>query len=162
MHSEYEESFLPREEQVIEPPRRGKFFDYLQFNLPRLTKAMFVGLIALMGAVLIGNVAASAAPFPGGHAIMALLLAGCVVVAGAALATRIRPWTLGFLVSVGIMALFLAGTVLDAPAISAGSSTGQVALWNLNVILPIVYLVLYWALRRGIIIAHPDKRNWHA
>ncbi len=162
MHSEYEESFLPREEQVIVPPQRGNFFDYLQFNLPRLTKAMLVGLVALMGAVLIGNVAASAEPFLGGHAIMLLLLAGCVAVAGAALATRTRPWTLGFLVSLGIIAVFIAGAVLDAPAIDTGSSTGQVALWNLNVILPICYLVLYWALRRGIVIAHPDKRNWHA
>lgn len=170
MHSQYEEGFLPRAAQVPSEPaaqatvptRRGNFFDYLQFNLPRLTKAALVALVALMGAVLVGNVAASAPPFTGGHAVLVCLAAGCVTVAGLALATRIRPWTPGFLLGVVIVAVYIAGALSDAPAISTGASTEQVALWNLNLILPICYFALYWALRRGILVAHPDQRNWHA
>ncbi len=150
------------EARAAESTQRGNFFDYLQFNLPRLTKTLFVAIVALMGAVLIGNVAVSAEPFSGGHILMLILLAGCGTFIALALATRVRPWALGFLLSAATVAVYILGSFAHAPAIGAGSSTEQVALWNLNLILPICYFVLYWALRRGIVVAHPDKRNWHA
>lgn len=145
----------------MESSQRHSFFDYVNFNLPRLTKAVFVGVVGVLGTVLVGNVVAAPTPFPGGHVVMLVAVAGCAVFVGLALLTRTRPWTLGLAVSAVSVLIYLLGLIVDAPAVRTGSSNGQVALWNLTLLVPIGYFVLYWALRRGVIVAHPDQRHWH-
>lgn len=140
--------------------RRG-FFAYLNFNLPRVTKTIFVLVIAFLGLAQWANVAYSADPFPAGTIVMAVLLGGCVLFVGLALFTKTRPWTFGLAICVVTALVYVIGLLVDAPTIRAGSSTGRVALWNLNILVPAGYFVLYWALRRGIVVAHPDQRHWH-
>ncbi len=145
---------------MVAPDRAG-FFSYLNFNLPRLTKAAFVGVIAFLGLTQWANLAYVIEPFRAAHLVMAVALAGCALFVGLALFTRTRPWTFGLVICVVSVLVYIVGQFADAPAIASGSSTEQVALWNLTVLVPAAYVILYWAMRRGIIVAHPDARNWH-
>ena len=41
-----------------------------------------------------------------------------------------------------------------------GASILAAAIWNLTLFVPLVYLVLYWALQYGMIVAYPDDQNF--
>lgn len=141
--------------------RRPSFFDYLHFNLPRLTKVVLIGVIAGLGMSLGFGAALHANPFPLSSVAIFTIVAGCCVFVVLALFTTIRPWGFGLALSMGSALVYILGSFLTGPSIASGDSTGQVALWNLTILVPAVYVGLFWALRRGILIAHPDQRQWH-
>lgn len=143
------------------PDKRSFILRYFQINLPRVTKAAFVLVILALAAAQVATILVLPPPFTGSTVALAILAACCAVFTGMALFTRIRPWTLGFIVCIVSVAVWGLGKWQHAPSVAAGDTTGQIALWNANVLLPVVYAIAYAALRYGILVAHPDQRRWH-
>ncbi len=153
-------------DRQVEPPvtatfgGRRPFFDYLKFNLPRTTKAAFILVAGLLGVTHLAAAALLPASFPGAPVLSILLGACFTVFLVVALLTRLRPWFFGLVACVASVLLY-ALVVWQRPNSAGAPPVELLALWNLTLLLPLAYLTLYWALRRGILVAHPDQRNWH-
>ena len=66
-----------------------------------------------------------------------------------------------FLMVGGIaLVVYLGGLAGDAPYVWNGASTVLAAAWNLTLFASVGYLVLYWALQYGIIVAAPDDQHF--
>lgn len=146
----------------VKPGRkRANFFRYFRFNLPRLTKALLVLVIAAIGASAVGVATAGHPPFPHGNIalwIVALLAAVYLVLA---LTTRLAIWDFGSMISAGACVVYIGGIVSgDAPFIWNGASLYLAATWNLMFFASIVYFILNWAVNFGILVAWPKTQGF--
>ncbi len=83
-----------------------------------------------------------------------------VVFVAVGLVTSARIWAWGAGIAVASVLVYLGGLAGDAPYVWNGASVVLAATWNVTLLASIGYLVLYWSLRYGIIVAAPDDQNF--
>lgn len=145
----------------IKPGRtRAPFFRYFRFNLPRLTKAVLLLLVAGIGSTALGVGLSSHLPFDHGQVPLFLIAASAAIFLVVGLVSRLKIWDLGLFVALAALVTYLGGLFGDAPYVWNGAAVELAAAWNLMMMLSLAYLVAYWALHYRVIVAFPDDQNF--
>lgn len=146
----------------VKPGRtRAPFLRYFRFNLPRLTKAILLIVIAAIGALAAIVARGGYPPFPHGELALWLVTVTAVIFLAFGV-TRLRIWDFGLVPAGGAILIYFAGLFSDtAPYVWHGASEPLAAAYTLLLALSVGYLVLYWALNYGMIVAYPDNQNFH-
>ena len=76
------------------------------------------------------------------------------------LVTSARLWFWGTPVAGAAIVTYVVGLAGTAPYVWNGASIPEAAVWNLMLFASLGYLVLYAALRYGMIVAAPDNQNF--
>lgn len=90
---------------------------------------------------------------------MGILVAAVVFVA-VGLVTKARIWTAGLGIALSALLVYVGGIWGNAPYVWNGAPIALAATWNLILFASVGYLVLYWALNYGMIVAAPDDQNF--
>lgn len=140
--------------------QRAPLLRYFRFNLPRLTRAVMLALVAAIGVCAIytaqiANTLFASAAIPLwiiGVAALVCVVSGC---------SRLKVWDFGALIAVCALVMYF-GTILaaTAPFVWNGATVWHAAAWNIMMLAAIGYLVALWAKWYGIIVAWPDDQNF--
>lgn len=146
----------------IKPGReRANFFRYFRFNLPRLTKAILLIVVATIGACAAGVAVSDYPPFPHATPALWIIVGACVVYLVLALTTRLAIWDFGSFIAFGACVVYLAGIAGGtAPFIWNGASINLAAAWNLLLFASLAYFVLNWAVNFGILVVWPKTQGF--
>ncbi|HAT6417862.1 TPA: hypothetical protein JAL42_000177 [Corynebacterium striatum] len=71
-----------------------------------------------------------------------------------------RLWDFGLIAGLGSIFTYLGGVAGQLPTVDNGASVYAAAGWNLFLFCGIAYLLLYWALNYGMIVAYPDDQGF--
>ena len=140
--------------------KRAPLLRYIRINLPRSTRLLLLLVIAVIGIASATVAQGGHEPFPFADPILWAILAAAVVFVAVGLVTRARIWTAGLGIALTALLVYLGGIWGDAPYVWNGGSIVQAATWNLILLASVGYLVLYWALNYGMIVAAPDNQNF--
>ncbi len=150
-----------RVSEHIRPGRkRAPFLRYIRINLPRATRLVLLLVIAVIGGASAAVALGDHEPFRFANPILWAVLGAAVLFVAVGLVTSARIWIWGVGIALASLLVYLGGLAGDAPYVWNGASIVQAATWNLTLLASIGYLVLYWALRYGIIVAAPDDQNF--
>ena len=145
----------------VAPGRERAFaLRYIRINLPRTTRLLLLLVVAGIGVAAAAVAAGGHAPFALAGPVLWVVAAAATVFVVIGLVTSRRLWTAGLPVAAVALLVYLAGCLGEAPFVWNGATVGVAATWNLLLLLPVVYLLLYWALRYGMIAAAPDDQNF--
>lgn len=151
-------------ERITEHIRPGKkrapLLRYVRINLPRTTRLLLLIMIAVIGAASAAVALSDHEPFPFATPFLWGILGAAVLFVAAGLLTSARIWTWGMGIALAALLIYIGGLAGDAPYVWNGASVIAAATWNLTLLASIGYLVLYGALRYGIIVAAPDSQNF--
>lgn len=144
------------------PPgrKRAPFFRYIRFNLPRLTKAALLLVVAGIGGCAAYIVAADHEIFVGDDVALWLVIITALIFVLVGLLTKLRIWDYGMVPALGALLLYVGGLVGNAPFVWNGADTYTAAAWNLMMILALAYVILRWALGYGVLVAYPDDQGF--
>ncbi|WP_295627637.1 hypothetical protein [uncultured Corynebacterium sp.] len=147
----------------VKPGRtRAPFFRYIRINLPRLTRAAIIAVMALM-AVTAGIVATSGhLPFAAGDVALWLVVALAAIFVVVALIPSTRPWDFGVVPACAALLAYVGGLFGDAPYVWNGASIELAAAWNSMMLLAVAYLLLRWAESYGVIAVYPDDQGFES
>ena len=140
--------------------KRAPLMRYLRINLPRTVRLLMLLVVAVIGAASAAVALGDQEPFPFANPILWGVLAAAVLFVAVGLLTSARIWTWGMGIALTAVIVYLGGLSGDAPYVWNGSTVAAAATWNLTLLASIGYLLLYWALRYGIIVAAPDDQNF--
>lgn len=140
--------------------RRAAFPRYIKLNLPRTTKAVLLLVLAATGAAAVAVALDNWEPFKMSDIFLWALLGLSLVFVGVGVATDKRIWTAALTVPLFSLVIYALGALGNAPYVWNGGTIVQAATWNLLLIIPVVYLVLYGLMRYGMIVAYPDDQNF--
>lgn len=139
---------------------RAPFLRYIRINLPQTTRLLLVAVIAMIGGASVAVVLLNHEPFLFAPLALWGIFAAAVVFVAVGLITSARIWNLGLIIALCSLLVYLGGLLGNAPYVWNGASVVSAAIWNLTLLASIAYLVLFWALRYGIIVAAPDNQNF--
>ena len=140
--------------------KRAPFLRYIRINLPRTVRLLLLAVIALIGASAAATALGDMEPFPFADPILWAVCGASAIFVVVGVVTSARLWTWGTGIAGAAILVYLAGVVGTAPYVWNGASIPQAALWNLMLFASLAYLVLYAALRYGMIVAAPDNQNF--
>ncbi len=140
--------------------KRGPLMRYIRINLPRATRLLLLLVVAVIGAASAVVALGDHEPFPYSAPILWVVCGAAVLFVAMGLATSARIWTWGMGIALASLLVYAGGLAGDAPYVWNGASIVLAATWNLTLLASIGYLVLYWALQYGIIVAAPDDQNF--
>ena len=148
--------------QVHVPPgqTRAPLLRYIKINLPRTTRLGLLAVIAFIGAASAAVALSEYEPFPFADALLWGVLGLSVVFVAVGLVTRWRIWTWGLGIALIAILIYLGGLAGDAPYVWNGASIMLAATWNIILLASLAYVVLYWALNYGMIVASPDDQGF--
>ncbi|QJC22494.1 hypothetical protein [Arcanobacterium buesumense] len=146
----------------IKPGRkRANFFRYFRFNLPRLTKALLIAVIATTGGAAAYVAVSGHEPFPHGMIPLWIVTGLAMVFVLVALTTRLPIWDYGSLISFAACVTYIGGIVSgSAPFVWNGASIPLAASWNLMIFASLGYFVLNWAVNFGILVVWPKTQGF--
>lgn len=141
--------------------KRAHFFRYFYFNLPKITKAIVVLAIAVIG-ISAGIVASSHhLPFLGADIALWIVVFFAVVFLLMALFTRKAIWDFGSFIALGACTIYIGGLLgHTAPYVWNGASLYLAATWNLMLFTSIFYFILNWAINVHIFVVWPDDQHF--
>ncbi len=140
--------------------KRASLMRYIRINLPRATRLLLLFVVAVIGAASAAIALGDHEVFPFDTPILWGVFGAAVLFVAAGLVTSARIWTWGVGIAAASLLVYLGGLAGDAPYVWNGASIVLAATWNLTLVASIGYLVLYWALMYGIIVAAPDDQNF--
>ena len=140
--------------------KRASLLRYVRINLPRTTRLLLLLVIAVIGVASATVALGDHEPFPFATPILWGVFAAAVVFVAVGLLTPARIWTWGVGIALASLLVYVGGLAGDAPYVWNGASVVLAAMWNLTLLASIGYLVLYWALQYGMIVAAPDDQNF--
>lgn len=140
--------------------KRARFYRYLRINLPRLTKALLMLVIAVIGGSAVNVALSSFSLFPGAEIALWLLVSFCILFLLLALATRRAIWDFGSLISAVACVIYIGGTLGTAPQVVNGASIYLAATWNVMLLASLAYFVLNWAVNVGILVVWPKTQGF--
>lgn len=148
--------------QVHVPPGRTRapLLRYIKINLPRTTRLVLLGVVALIGASSAAVALSDHEPFPLADLVLWAVLGASVVFVAVGLVTQWRIWTWGVGIALTALLVYLGGLAGNPPYVWNGASIPLAATWNATMFASLVYLVLYWALNYGMIVASPDDQGF--
>ena len=140
--------------------KRAPFFRYIRINLPRTTRLLLIAVIAVIAAASAAVVLLGHEPFP--HAALALwgVCGASVVFVAIGLLSSARIWGWGLIIALGSLFIYIGGIFANAPYVWNGASVESAAIWNVTLLASVAYIVLFWALRYGMIVAAPDNQHF--
>ncbi len=145
----------------VKPGReRAPFFRYIRINLPRLTRAAIVAIMAVQAVLAFVIAQTDFHIFDGQRAALYVLGAAAAIFVLAGLVPSTRPWDFGLVPAVGSIVLFLAALGGTPPWVWNGADVYLAAGWNTIAYCGVAYLVLYWALGYGVLAAYPDDQGF--
>lgn len=147
-------------EHVKPGGKRAPLMRYMLINLPRTTRLLLLLVVTVIGAASAAVALGNDEPFPSAIPLLWGIFGAAASFVVVGLVTPARIWTWGAGIAVSSLLVYIGGLAGDAPYVWNGASVASAATWNLTLLASIVYLVLYWALRYGIIVAAPDNQNF--
>ena len=150
-----------RVSEHVKPGRkRAPLLRYIRINLPRMTRLLLLLVVAVIGAASAAVALSDHEPFTFAGPILWGVVGVTVVFVAVGLVTSARIWAWGVGIAVASLLVYLGGIAGDAPYVWNGASVVLAATWNVTLLASIGYLVLYWALRYGMMVAAPDDQNF--
>lgn len=151
-------------EKVTEhvPPgrKRAPLPRYIRINLPRTTRVLMLLVVAVVGVASTTVALSDYEPFTFANPILWGIVGATVVFVVVGAATKIRIWTAGLAVVTSALLVYVGGLWGNEPYVWNGASIVLAATWNIILLASLAYLVLYWALRYGMIVAAPDNQDF--
>lgn len=147
-------------EHIKPGKKRAPFLRYIRFNLPRTTRLLLIAVIAMIGAASAAVALSNHEPFMFAIPILWGVCAAAVVFVVVGLLTSARIWTWGLIIALSSLLVYIGGLLGNAPYVWNGANVVSAAIWNLTFLASIAYIVLFWALRYGMIVAAPDNQNF--
>jgi hypothetical protein len=144
------------------PPgrKRAPFLRYIRFNLPRLTKAVILLVMAGIGGCVAYIATRDHQIFVGDNLALWLIVIAAAIFVVLGLLTKWRIWDFGMVPALGGLLVYLGGLVGNAPFVWNGADTYTAAVWNLMMLFGLIYVVLRWALGYGMLVAYPDDQGF--
>lgn len=147
-------------EHIKPGKKRAPFLRYIRINLPRTVRLVLLAVIAIIGAAAAVTAFGDIEPFAFADPILWAVCAAALLFVVVGLVTSLRLWTWGIGIAGAAILTYLVGIAGTAPYVWNGASIPQAAVWNLMLFASLGYLVLYAALRYGMIVAAPDNQNF--
>lgn len=147
-------------EHIKPGKKRAPLMRYIRINLPRTTRVLLVLIIALVGAASAAVALSGHEAFPLYAPILWGIFGAAVLFVAVGLITKARIWTWGTGIVLASLLVYFSSLVGDPPYVWNGVSTVLAATWNMTLFASISYLVLYWALQYGILVASPDDQKF--
>lgn len=144
------------------PPgrERAPFFRYIRINLPRLTKAVLLLIIAALGGCAAYVASSNHEVFPASDIVLWIVIGFAAVFVVVGVLTKLKIWDFGVVPAFGALLLWGAGLFTHAPFVWNGAEVYEAAAWNTMMLSGVAYLLLYWALNYGILVAYPDDQGF--
>lgn len=147
-------------EHIRQGKKRAPFLRYIRINLPQTTRLLLIAVIAVIGAASAAVALSNQEPFLFAIPILWSVSGAAVVFVAVGLLTSARIWKWGLIIALSSLLVYLGGLLGHAPYVWNGASVLSAAIWNLTFFASIAYIVLFWALRYGMIVAAPDNQNF--
>ena len=147
-------------EHIKSGKKRALFLRYIRINLPQTTRLLLVAVIAVIGGASAAVALSNHEPFLFATPVLWTVCAAAVVFVAVGLMTSARIWKWGLIIALSSLLVYIGGLLGNAPYVWNGASVVSAAIWNLTLLASIAYIVLFWALRYGMIVAAPDKQNF--
>lgn len=139
---------------------RAPFFRYIRINLPRLTKAAILVIVAPIGGCAWAVLSSGFDIFAGSDIALGLVIALVAVFLVLGLVTKWRIWGFGTVVAAAGILVYLGGLFGHAPFVGNGAGVYLAAGWNTMFFASLAYCVIYWALNYGVLVAYPDTQGF--
>lgn len=139
---------------------RSPLLRYVRFNLPRTTRLLLIAMVALIGGASAAVALSSHEPFPFAMPVLWGVVGASAVFVAVGLLTAARLWNWGLGIALASLLVYLGGLVGNAPYVWNGASVAAAAIWNLTLVGATGYVVLFAALRYGMIVASPDNQHF--
>lgn len=140
--------------------KRAPFLRYIRINLPQTTRLLLIAVIAVIGAASAAVALLNHEPFPFATPALWSVFGAAVVFVAAGLMSSVRIWKWGLIIALSSLLIYMGGLLGNAPYVWNGASVVIAAIWNLTLFACIAYIVLFWALQYGMIVAAPDNQNF--
>lgn len=140
--------------------KRAPFLRYIRINLPRTVRLLLLAVVAFIGASAAVTALGDMEPFTFGDPVLWVIAVAALIFVAVGLLTSARMWAWGIGIACVAIVAYLIGIAGTAPYVWNGASIPRAALWNLMLFASLAYLVLYAALRYGMIVAAPDNQNF--
>lgn len=147
-------------EHIKPGKKRAPLLRYIRINLPRSTRLLLLLVVAVIGAASAAVALGGHEPFPFAAPLLWGICGAAILFVAVGLVTRLRIWTWGTGIALAALLVYFGGLAGDAPYVWNGASITLAAIWNLTLLASLGYLVLYWALQYGILVASPDDQNF--
>lgn len=147
-------------EHIRPGKKRAPFLRYIRINLPRATRLLLVALIAVIGAASAAVALSNYEPFLLATSALWSVSGAAAVFVVVGLMTSAHIWRWGLIIAMSSLLVYMGGLLGNAPYVWNGASVVFAAIWNLTLFTSIAYIVLFWALRYGMIVAAPDNQNF--
>lgn len=139
---------------------RAPLMRYVRINLPLTTRLLLLAMVAVIGAASAASVLLSHEPFPFATPALWGVVGAAAVFVAVGLLTSARLWNWGLAIALASLLVYLGGLLGNAPYVWNGASVVSAAIWNLTLVGAIGYIVLFAALRYGMIVAAPDNQHF--
>ncbi len=147
--------------EYLRPGRkRAPFLRYIRINLPKTTRVVLLLVIAAIGIASATTALGDVEPFPFADPLLWAVTAASVIFVAIGAVSKARIWIFGLCIALASLLIYIGAIFGTAPYVWNGASILAAAIWNLTLFVPLVYLVLYWALQYGMIVAYPDDQNF--
>lgn len=140
--------------------KRAPLLRYIRINLPKTTRLLLVAVIAVIGAASAAVALSNHQPFLLATPALWSVFGAAVGFVAVGLITSARIWTWGLFIALSSLLIYLGGLLGNAPYVWNGASVVTAAIWNLTLLASLAYMVLFGALRYGMIVAAPDNQNF--
>lgn len=147
-------------EHIKPGKKRASLLRYVSINLPRTTRLLLLLVVAVIGAASASVALSDREPFSFADPILWAVFGAALVFVAVGLVTSARIWAWGVGIAAASVLVYLGGLVGNAPYVWNGASVVLAATWNVTLLASIGYLVLYSALRYGMLVAAPDNQTF--
>ncbi|MGO2132839.1 MAG: hypothetical protein ACTH3D_08060 [Halomonas sp.] len=147
-------------EHISPGKKRAPLLRYIRINLPKTTRLLLIAVIAVIGAASAAVALSNHEIFPFATPLLWGVFGTALVFVAVGLLSAARIWKWGVVIALISLLIYMGGLLGNAPYVWNGASVVFAAIWNLTLFASIAYLVLFWALRYGMIVAAPDKQNF--
>ena len=140
--------------------KRAPFLRYIRINLPQTTRLLLLAVIAVIGAASAAVALSNHEPFLFATPALWSVCGAAVGFVAVGLVSAVRIWKWGFIIALASLLIYMGGLLGNAPYVWNGASVVTAAIWNLSLLASVAYMVLFWALQYGMIVAAPDNQNF--